>query len=446
MGVKNWLSHGWKLFSRDPTERNDSTLPGDYYGNMSADRPDRVFISQSTQRSILTPMFTKIATDVSQLNIRHCKVDDNDCFEKEINSYLNDCLKFDPNLDQGPDQLIRDAVLTMFEEGVVAIVPTNTDVNVIHSNGFDIKEMRVGVIKTWYPHHVEVELWNDLSGMKENFVLPKKSVAIIENPFYAVMNEPSSTVKRLVSKQAMIDNVDSANSNTNKLNILFQLPYVISNKMQQKKADERLASINQQINDSKYGIAYVDGSEKVIQLNRPAENGLREEVDYLYKRVLDELGISQAIIDGTAEEHVILNYYNGLVEPILTAICKEMTRKFTSKTGRTQGQRILFFKDPFKLVPINQMADIVDKLSRNEILTGNEIRGFMGIRPSDQPAADELRNKNIAKPVEKGGEEGQKVGDLPTEEPSVQNDSKPPKKKPSMNAKKKGAKTNGRRT
>lgn len=445
MGLRNWFAHSWKLFSRDPTDRPEENLPGGYMGNMYASRPDRVFISAGTQSSILTPLFTKIATDVSQLNIRHCRVGDNEAYEQEIDSYLNDCLKFYPNLDQGPDQLVRDAILTMFEEGVVAIVPTVTDVNINHTNGFDIQEMRVGVIKTWYPADVEVELWNNLSGMKENYILPKKSVAIIENPFYAVMNSPSSTVQRLVNKQAMIDNIDAANSNTNKLNILFQVPFTITNKMQQKKADERLANINEQINNSKYGMAYVDGSEKVIQLNRPAENGLREEIDYLYKRVLNELGISQAIVDGTAEEHVILNYYNGLVEPILNALCKELTRKFTSKTGRTQGQRVLYFKDPFKLVPVNQMADMVDKFSRNEILTGNEIRGFMGIHPSDQESANELRNKNISKPVEKGGEEGQESVDLTKEETSGQNGSKPPKK-PSVEASKKGAKTNGKTT
>lgn len=441
MGVKNFLSHGWKLFSRDPTKRNDQNLPGDYMGNMYANRPDRVFISSGTQRSILAPIFTKIAVDVSQLNIRHVRVDANECYTEEIDSYLNDCLKFDPNTDQGPEQLIRDAVLTMCEEGVVAIVPTHTDVNINHANGFDIKELRIGVIKTWYPDSVEVELWNPLSGMKEDYILQKKSIAIVENPFYAVMNEPNSTIQRLVLKQSQIDNIDAENSNTNKLNILFQLPYVISNAMQQKKADERLSSINRQISDSKYGIAYVDGSEKVIQLNRPAENGLREEVDYLYKRVLNELGISQAIVDGTAEEHQLLNYYNSIVEPFLNAITKELTRKFTTKTGRTQGQRVLYFKDPFKLVPINQMADIVDKFSRNEILTGNEIRGFIGVKPSDQESADELRNKNIAQPVEKEGDVEQTSGDLPKEEGAVQNGSKPPIAK-----NQKGAKNNGKRT
>lgn len=423
MGLKDWMAHSWKLFSRDPTLVKGVEVPRTDPSTIYASRPDRVYISPSTQNSILTPLYVKIANDVTQLRIRHCKVDENESFTEEINSYLNDAFKFSPNLDQSPDAFIRDMVLTMLEEGVVAIVPTETDVSPLHTNGFDIKEMRTGIITQWYSNHVAVNMWNPLSGNTETYTMPKKDVVILENPFYASMNAGNSTAQRLARKQQIVDKLDSETADTKKLNLLIQLPYTISNAIQQEKANQRIKSISDQMRSSEFGIAYLDGAEKVVQLNRALDPGIRDEVDYLYKRLLNELGISQSIVDGTADETAVLNYYNSIIEPILSAIVSEFTRKFTTKTGRTQGQRIMYFKDTFKLVPINQMADMVDKFSRNEILTGNEIRGLLGIKPNKQESADELRNKNVAKPVEKGSGQEPEAGDLPKEGPKVQNES-----------------------
>lgn len=393
MGFKDRIAHAWNAFSRDPTDYT-GIAPGASY----PDRPDRPFFRGGDQRSRAVPVINHIAIDCSSLNVRHCRVDQNDCFVEELKSNLNDCLKFSPNIDQSWDLFIRDCVTTMCEEGIVAIVPVDTTEN--PTNGwFDIKQLRTGRIIQWYPEAVQVELYNEKSGRMENVIVDKKFTAIVENPLYAVMNEPNSTAKRLIAKTNAVDLIDSKNA-TDKLNLIFHVPYTITNEKQQSLADKRKASIEKQIGDSRYGIAYADGNERITQINRPADNTMREEVKYLDSRLLNEFGLTEGILNGSASEEEQLNYYNHVIQPIMTAICSEMTRKYLSKTGRTQGQRIMWFKDPFQLVPVNHLADIVDKFSRNEILTSNEIRGFFGIKPSDQPSADELRNKNIAKPKE----------------------------------------------
>ncbi len=426
MGLRTWLSHNWKLLSRDPTSNKGAELPLDEYSGGTT-YYNNVYIPYSTQSSVLTPLFVKIANDISQLDFRHCRVDNNDNFKEEMQTSLNDCFKFGTNLDQNPDSFLRELVTVMLVDGKAAAVPTVTDVDISkYSNGYDIKELRVGRITHWYGEHVEVELWNPLISRRELFVMPKKDVAIFENPFYASMNASNSTVQRLTKKQQMVDNFDAETANPKKLNILVQFPYTISNNEMLRKAKQRLRDINSQISESELGIAYIDGTEKVIQLNRSIDNGVREEVDYLYKRLLNELGITQGVIDGTADEAAMTNYFNNVVAIIAKLITQELTRKFTTKTGRTQGQRVLYFRDFFKLIPINQFPDMIDKISRNEIMTGNEIRGKIGMQPSDDPTANELRNKNIAKPVEKEGDQGPKEGDLPMEEPKAQNGSAPP--------------------
>lgn len=396
MKIKDILSHAWNAFTRDPTNQWGPTGPGASH----ADRPDRPFIRGGDQRSRAVPVINHIAIDCSSLQIRHCKVDQNESFIEEVNSGLNYCLKFSSNVDQAYDLFIRDCVTTMCEEGVVAIVPVDTSEDP-DKQWFDIKTLRAGRIVQWYPEHVQVELYNEKTGREEYVVCSKKYTAIVENPLYAVMNAPNATAKRLIGKTSAVDTIDSRSA-TDKLNLIFHVPYTITNDKQQQMADKRRAAIEKQIADSRYGIAYADGNERITQLNRAADNTMRDEVKYLDTRLLNEYGMTEGILNGTATEEEQLNYYNRTVQPIMTAICSEMTRKYLSRTAHTQGHRVRWFKDPFKLVPVNHLADIVDKFSRNEILTSNEIRAFFGIKPSDQPSADELRNKNIAKPKDEG--------------------------------------------
>ena len=412
MGIRNRLAHAWNAFSRDPTHQV-WTHPGASYSQ----RPDRPYIYGGDQRSRAIPIINHIAIDCSSLHIRHCLVDQNDSFLEEVKTSLNDCLKFSPNLDQSWDLFIRDCVTTMCEEGVVAIVPVETTEDPTKS-WFDITQLRAGKIIQWYPHHIQVEVYNELSGRIEPIMVEKKFCAIVENPLYAVMNEPNATAKRLISKTSVVDRMDSNNA-SDKLNLLIHVPYTITNQRQQKMADDRMRAIEKQVNESKYGVAYIDGSEKVTQLNRPADNTMREEIKYLDMRLLNEYGLTEGILNGTASEEEQLNYYNHVIQPIMTAITSEMTRKYISKTARVQGERIMWFKDPFKLVPVNHLADVIDKFSRNEILTGNEIRGFFGIRPSDQESANELRNKNIAKPKEDGGTSQTESPEPEVEQPKV---------------------------
>lgn len=362
-------------------------------------RPDRVRLTGGRERSILTAVLNRIAMDVAAVDVIHCKIDENGRFMGKVDSRLNDCLSTAANLDQTPRAFMQDAVMSMFDEGSVALVPVDTTVNPEDSGSFDVITMRTGRIVEWYPHDVRVRVYNENKGRREEIVIDKNNVCLIENPLYAIMNESNSTLQRLIRKLTLLDAVDEITS-SGKLDLIIQLPYVIKSEARRKQADERRAEIERQLNGSKYGIAYADGTEKIIQLNRPVENSLMKQVEYLTSMLYSQLGITQAIMDGTADEKAMLNYYNRTVEPILSAITDEMKRKFLTKTARTQGQSIEFFRDAFKLVPVEQMAEIADKFTRNEIMTANEIRSIVGFKPSDDPKADKLVNSNIRQPGE----------------------------------------------
>lgn len=383
----------WNAFrNRDPTMFYKE--PGMSYSY----RPDRVRFSGGNERSIITAAYNKIAVDVSSIEIKHCKIDGNGRYIKDIDSGLNNCLTLEANIDQSGRAFKQDGVMSMFDEGVVALVPIDTKGDPTLSESFDIITMRTGKIVEWFPRSVKVEVYNDRTGRKEQIILPKRSTAIVENPFYAVMNEPNSTLKRLIRKLNLLDAIDEQ-SGSGKLDLIIQLPYVVKGELKQKQADERRNNIIEQLK-SQYGIAYIDGTEKVTQLNRPVENNLMKQVEYLTNMLYGQLGITPSILDGTADEKTMLNYNNRTIEPIVAAFCDAMKRSFLSKTARTQGQTIMAFRDPFKLVPINNIAEIADKFTRNEILTSNEIRQIIGFKPSEDPKADKLVNSNIAQPNE----------------------------------------------
>lgn len=386
------IKHAWNAFrNREPI-----TNRGEYnYGSYS--RPDRVRLTRGNERSIVTSVLNRIAMDVAALKIKHCKTDEQGRFQEEINSGLNNCLTLEANIDQTSKALLQDIVLTMFDEGCVALVPVDTNENLLHTNSYDIITLRAGKITQWYPSTVRVLLYNDRTGRKEEITLPKSKIGIIENPLYAVMNEHSSTLQRLTRKLNLLDSIDEQ-SGSGKLDLIIQLPYVIKSEARRNQANERRSEIERQLAGSKYGIAYTDGTEKITQLNRPVENNLMKQIEYLTSMLYSQLGISQAVLDGTADEKVMNNYYTRTIEPIANSIVDEMNRKFISKTARTQGQKILYFRDPFKLIPISQIAEIADKFTRNEILSSNEIRQIVGRKPSDDPKADELRNSNISHP------------------------------------------------
>jgi hypothetical protein len=337
--------------------------------------------------------------DVAAIDVVHCKIDENGRFVNKVDSHLNDCLSTESNLDQTPRAFMQDAVMSMFDEGSVALVPVDTTVNPDNSGSFDVLTMRTGKVIEWYPNDVKVRVYNENRGRREDILINKRNVCLIENPLYAVMNEPNSTLQRLIRKLTLLDAVDEITS-SGKLDLIIQLPYVIKSEARRKQADERMAEIERQLNGTKYGIAYADGTEKIIQLNRPVENQLMKQVEYLTSMLYSQLGITQAIMDGTADEKAMLNYYNRTIEPILSAITDEMKRKFLTKTARTQGQSIEYFRDPFKLVPVEQIAEIADKFTRNEIMTANEIRSIVGYKPSNDPKADQLVNSNIRQPGE----------------------------------------------
>lgn len=390
------LKHAWDVFrGREPTYGYREIGPS--YGY----RPDRPRLTRGNEKSTVTAVYNRIALDVAQLNISHCKVDDNGRFLSEMNSPLNNCLKLEANLDQTGRAFMMDVVLSMFDEGVVAIVPVETDLDP-SVGSYSIHSMRTGKIIEWYPKHVKVRVYNENTGQQQEVVVPKSMVAIIENPMYAVINEPNSTMQRLIRKLSLLDLVDEQSS-AGKLDLIIQLPYVIKSEARRKQADDRRKDIEDQLNGSKYGIAYTDGTERITQLNRPVENNLMKQIEYLTNLLYSQLGITQAILDGTADEQALLNYYSRTIEPIISAIVDEMKRKFLTKTARTQKQTIAFFRDPFKLVPVNQIAEIADKFTRNEILTSNEIRQIVGMRPSEDPKADELRNSNLNHPDEQQG-------------------------------------------
>lgn len=389
------LKHAWNAFRENRSVN--------YYRNVGtgyAYRPDRPRLSRGNERSIVTSVYNRIALDTAVINIQHVRLDDNERFLEVINSGLNNCLTVEANLDQTGRSFIQDVVMSMFDEGCVAIVPTDTDDD--PQNGvpgsFDIDKMRTGKILEWYPQHIRVRVYNENTGLKEDILMPKNAVAIIENPLYAVINEPNSTMQRLIRKLNLLDVVDEQSS-SGKLDLIIQLPYVIKTEARRQQAENRRRDIENQLSGSKYGIAYTDGTEHVTQLNRSVGNNLMSQIEYLTSMLYSQLGITQSILDGTADEATMLNYYNRTIEPIVSALVDEMKRKFLTKTARSQRQSIMFFRDPFKLVPVAQLAEISDKLTRNEIATSNEMRQTIGWKPSKDPKADELRNKNLSEPA-----------------------------------------------
>lgn len=381
----------WNAFrNRDPTMFYNE--PGMSYTY----RPDRVRFSRGNERSIVTSVYNKIAMDVAAVDIRHCRIDENGRYIEDVESDLNECLTLEANIDQTHRAFRQDIVMSMFDEGAVAIVPIEAKGDPVLSASFDIRSMRVGKIVEWFPRSVKVEAYNDITGRKEKIIMPKRSVAIVENPLYSVINEPNSTMKRLIRKLNLLDAIDEQ-SGSGKLDLIIQLPYAVRGELKQQQADKRRDSIIDQLKGP-YGIAYIDGTEKVTQLNRPVENNLMKQIEYLTNMLYSQIGITPSIMDGTADEKTMLNYNNRTVEPIVAAITNAMKRSFLSKTARTQGQTIMAFRDPFKLVPINNIAEIADKFTRNEILTSNEIRQIIGFKPSDDPKADKLVNSNISQP------------------------------------------------
>lgn len=389
MGIFDVLRHSWDVFrNREPTYYN--------IGSSSTYRPDRTRTFIRNEQSIVTSIYTRIALDVASINIRHCRVDDNGRFKEYINSGLDSCLNLEANIDQTGRAFKQDIVESMFDEGAVAIVPVDTTLDPTTTGSYDIQTMRTGKILEWYPEHVKVELYNQQTGHREAITLPKRMVSIIENPMYSIINEPNSTMQRLIRKLTLLDRVDETTS-SGKLDMIIQLPYVIKSESRRKEADKRKKDIEEQLKGP-YGIAYVDGTEKIIQLNRPVENNLMKQVEYLRNELYSQLGITQEVLNGTADEQTMLNYNSRTIEPIVSAITDEMTRKFLTKTARSQSQTIMFFRDPFRLVPVNNIAEIADKFTRNEILTSNEIRGVIGFKPSDDPKADKLINSNLNQP------------------------------------------------
>ena len=389
------LKHAFNAFmNRDPTGNSyRETGPGFYY------RPDRPRFTRGNERTIATSIYNRIAIDVASIGVSHCRVDENGRFIETIHSSLNSCLNVEANIDQTGRAFMQDVVMSMLDEGSVAIVPVDTSVNPTDTSAYDILTMRTGKIIEWFPSHVKVRLYNERTGHQEDIKLPKKMVAIVENPLYAVMNEPNSTLQRLVKKLSLLDAIDEQ-SGSGKLDMIIQLPYVIKSEARRQQAEARRKEIEEQLAGSKFGIAYADGTEKIVQLNRSLDNNLMKQIEYLTNTLYSQLGISQSILDGSADEQTLLNYNTRTIEPIISAIVDEMKRKFLSKTARSQNQTIKFFRDPFKLVPVNNIADIADKFTRNEILTSNEIRQIIGMKPSDDPKADKLINSNLNQPEE----------------------------------------------
>ena len=390
MRIRDRLQHAWNAFVyNDNSYTNHQNL-----GGFSTYKPDRVHFSRGVEKSIVTSVYNRLALDASSIMIKHVRLDDDGRYVEEINSGLHSCLNIEANIDQTGRAFIQDVVMSMLDEGCVAIVQVDTTVNPAVSGSYEINTMRTGKILEWYPAHVRVRVYNDRKGIHEELTLPKSTVAIIENPLYAVINEPNSTMQRLIRKLNLLDVVDEQTS-SGKLDLIIQLPYVIKSEARRKQAEERRKDIEMQLSGSKYGIAYTDGTERITQLNRPAENNLMKQVEYLTSMLYSQLGLTQSIMDGSADEKTMLNYYNRTVEPIVSAIVDEIKRKFLTKTARAQKQSIMFFRDPFKLVPVENIAEIADKFTRNEIMTSNEIRQIVGMMPSKDPGADELRNKNL---------------------------------------------------
>ena len=394
MSLTDRLQHAWNAFmNRDPTYNYQDL------GNSYSIRPDRPRFTRGNERSIVTSVYNRIALDVSAISIQHVRLDDNGRFKEQMNTSLNSCLTLSANTDQTGRAFIQDAVMSMLDEGCVAIVPIDTTIDPNISDSYDILTMRTAKILDWYPNHVRIRVYNEKTGRQEETIVPKKMVAIVENPLYAVINEPNSTMQRLVRKLGLLDVTDEQTA-SGKLDLIIQLPYVIKTEARRQQAEERRKSIEMQLAGSKYGIAYTDGTERITQLNRSLENNLMKQIEYLTSMLYSQLGITQSILDGTADEKTMLNYYSRTIEPIISAIVDEMKRKFLTKTARSQHQSIAFFRDPFKLVPVNDIAEIADKFTRNEIMTSNEIRQIVGMKPSNDPKADKLINSNLNHPDE----------------------------------------------
>lgn len=400
------LKHAWNAFlNRDPT---DTYVPGlvSYY------RPDRPRLTRGNERSIITSIFNRIALDAASIEIKHVRLDDNNRYKEDIDSGLNNCLNVEANIDQTGRAFRHDVFMSILDEGCIAIVPIDTTIDPSKSGSFEIQTMRTGKILEWYPQHVKVRVYNERTGQKEDIVVPKKTTAIVENPFFSVMNEPNSTMQRLIRKLNILDVIDEHNS-SGKLDLIISLPYTIKTETRRQQAEKRRKDIEDQLTGSKYGIAYTDGTERITQLNRPIENNLMSQIEYLTRMLNGQLGITQEIMDGTADDKTMLNYYTRTTEPLVSAVVDEMKRTFLTKAARSQKQSIMFFRDPFKLVPVNDLAEIADKFTRNEIATSNEMRQAIGWKPSSDPKADELRNSNLSQPKE--GETGERV-DTPSTE------------------------------
>lgn len=389
MGIGDSLKHAWSVFNnKDPSTQYQNVGAGYSY------RPDRYHLTRGNDRTIVTSIYNRIALDVAALDIFHVQLDESERYLYKIDSGLNNCLNVEANIDQTGRAFLQDVVMSMLDEGVVAIVPVDTSFNPNNTEAYDIRSMRVGRVTQWYPKHVRVEVYNENTGLKEEVLLQKKYVALVENPLYAVINEQNSTMQRLIRKLSLLDYLDERNS-SGKLDLIFQLPYTVKTEARKRQAEERRKNIEEQLTGSKYGVAYIDATERITQLNRPIENNLLSQIEYLTSMLYSQLGVTQEIMSGTADEKTMLNYYNRTVEPIISAIVDEMIRKFLTKTARSQLKSIMFFRDPFKLVPVSDLAEIADKFTRNEIMSTNEIRQIIGMRPSDDPRADELRNKNL---------------------------------------------------
>lgn len=414
MAFLDRLRHGWNAFLSD-----DEPKAAYSYGFSYGNRPDRVRMTRGNEKSIITAIYNRIASDAAAIDIEHVRLDEEDRYLETISSGLNNCLTLDANIDQTGRAFIQDVVMSMLDEGAVAIVPVDATINPAVSTSFDIITMRTAKIIEWFPRHIRVRIYNDREGKFEEKVVPKSVTAIVENPFYAVINEPSSTMQRLIHKLALLDDVDEQSS-SGKLDLIIQLPYTIKTEARRKQAENRRKDIEMQLAGSKYGIAYTDATEHITQLNRSVENNMLAQIEYLTNMLYSQMGITQSVLDGTANSETMLNYYNRTVEPILAAITDEMKRKFLSKTARTQRQSIEYFRDPFRLVPVEQFAEIADKMRRNEIMTSNELRQKIGMRPSQSEKADALENPNLAQPASQP-QDGEEIQNGPMSNPEVAN-------------------------
>lgn len=399
--VSSRLKHAWNAFLNQSPEGADRLKSFDIRydaGLVYGGRPDRRRLTYSNERSIISSIYTRLSIDVAAVQIKHVRLDDSDRYVEDIDSGLNNCLTIEANIDQAARAFRQDIAMTLFDKGVAAIVPVDTSINPVISGGFDIKTLRVGEVVAWRPRHVRVSLYNEDKGRREEITLEKKFVAVVENPLYAVMNETNSTLQRLIRKLNLLDGVDEQSS-SGKLDLIIQLPYVIKSEARRQQADQRRKDIEFQLKGSQYGIAYTDGTEKITQLNRPAENNLLTQIEYLTKMLYSQLGLTEEVMNGTADEQAMLSYYNRTIEPLLTAVTEAMNRTFLTKTGRSQKQTVMYFRDPFKIVPVGSIADIADKFTRNEILSSNEIRSIIGFKPASDPKADQLRNSNMPQPT-----------------------------------------------